>query len=340
MGYVGLAMSLGILVAPMLGGIVFDHGGYNAVFSMAYVLVGIDIILRLLLVEKKVAARWDPEAADEGRVQPINAAHTRQESPDLAGPSEEVKVPTKVETDPEKGISVTPNPITTEPAQRRLRNRLPPILSLLYSRRLLAALFASLTQAALMTGFDSVLPIHAATVFNWTSTGAALLFLPLAIPTFLSPLFGWLSDRFGVARLLVIMGFLGACPPLVCLRFVDENTMKDKVLLCALLALTGFTLSFTFPPIMAEISGVVEAKEKKMLANGEKGYGKGGAYAQAYALFNMAFAGGCLVGPLLAGFVVEAKGWATMAWALGLLSAFTALPAGLWMGGWVFGKSK
>lgn len=73
MGYVGLGMSLGILIAPMLGGIVFDHAGYNAVFAMAYVLVGVDIILRLLLVEKKVAARWNPDDAGRIRVAPGDA---------------------------------------------------------------------------------------------------------------------------------------------------------------------------------------------------------------------------------------------------------------------------
>ena len=342
MGYVGLGMSLGILLAPMLGGIIFDRAGYNAVFILAYVLVGVDIVLRLLLVEKKVAARWEPAVASRERAtEEVNQDKTNVVEPAAdarQNGDKTVAESSKVASDPEKGIFVTPVPLPT-PTRRRLRTRLPPILSLCYSQRLLAALFASLTQAALMTSFDSVLTIHAANVFHWTSTGAALLFLPVVIPTFLSPLFGWLSDRFKISRILVSIGFLLACPPFVCLRFIDENMIKDKVLLCDLLALVGLTLSLTFPPIMAEISGVVEAKEKKMLANGERGYGKGGAYAQAYALFNMAFAGGCLVGPLLAGFVVDARGWATMALVMGLLSAFTALPMYLWMGGWVFRKT-
>ena len=116
--------------------------------------------------------------------------------------------------------------------------------------------------------------------------------------------------------------------------------MRDKVLLCALLGLIGLSLTFTFPPFMAEISGVVEDKEKKMIASGLRGYGPGGAYGQAYGLFNMAFAAGCVLGPLLAGFVVEERGWATMAWILGLLSAFTAVPTLLWLGGFVFAKKQ
>jgi MFS family permease len=182
-----------------------------------------------------------------------------------------------------------------------------------------------------------VLTIHAASTFNWSSTGAALLFLPLVIPSFLAPLWGHLCDKYG-GRYFVVAGFLGACPPLVCLRFVDENTISDKVLLCALLAVTDLFLAITLAPVMAEISAVAEAKEKKMLANGRTGFGPGGAFAQAYALFNMAFAGGCLAGPLLAGFIVQDRSWETMAWVLGLLSAVTAVPAFLWIGGWVLEK--
>ncbi|CAO2658160.1 Nn.00g074200.m01.CDS01 [Neocucurbitaria sp. VM-36] len=328
-GWLSLGMSLGILVSPLLGGVVYDHAGYSAVFGMAYGLIGLDIVLRLLLVEKKVAARWDPNAV--GRV-PVTAREEFNEVVTHSRPSDPEKVVPAAE-DQQQSVSLASSPQLL-PGQRR-RDRLPPVLSLLYSRRLLAALFCSLIQAALITSFDSVLTIHAARIFHWTSTGAALLFLPIVIPGFLAPLFGWISDKYG-GRYMVAIGFLCACPPLVALRFVDENTIQDKVLLCALLAVTGLFISLTFPPIMAEISSVVEAKEKSMLAGGHPGFGPGGAYAQAYALFNVAFAAGCMVGPLAAGFIVQGEGWATMSWVLGLLSGTTSLPAVLWLGGWVF----
>lgn len=358
MGYVGIGMSVGILIAPMLGGVVYDRAGYDAVFAMAYGLVGIDIVLRLLLVEKKVAARWDPEAVGRQRLTTEETPHAQSDIGATtgadAGSSEkndakEVSSSTATASDPEKAITAAPEVLSSMPGQEgiprtdaavrreRRRDRLPPIISLLYSRRLLAALFAAIIQAAVMTSFDSVLTLHAAKTFNWSSTGAALLFLPIVIPSVTGPLVGWLSDRYG-GRYLATAGFLFTCPPLVCLRFIQSNTIHDKALLCALLALIGLFLTLTFPPIMAEISAVVEAKEKKMLANGEKGYGNGGAYAQAYALFNMAFAAGCMIGPLLAGFIVQEKGWATMSWVLGLLSAVTTVPTFLWMGGFLFGK--
>ena len=68
-------------------------------------------------------------------------------------------------------------------------------------------------------------------------------------------------------------------------------------------------------------------------------YGVNGAYAQAYALFNCAYAGGTLVGPLWSGLLVDRAGWSTMTWTLGLLSIVTAVPAALWTGGFIRKKS-
>lgn len=334
-GWLSLGLSLGLLLSPLLGGVVYDHAGYGAVFAMAYALIGLDIVLRLLLVEKKVAARWDPDAMGRVAVAAINESDNTLK-PDTGSTHGDGTHDTE-KGQPMTGCQSYPEP--TSPPRRRYRDLLPPVLSLLYSRRLLASLFCAFVQAALTTAFDSVLPIHAANVFNWTATGAALLFLPIVIPSFVAPLFGWLSDRFG-GRYFVMAGFLAAVPPLVCLRFVDNNSIDDKVLLCVLLAIVGLSFALTFPPILAEISGVVEAKEKSMLAKGHPGFGKGGAYAQAYALFNVAFAAGCMVGPLLAGFIVEARGWGTMAWVLGLFSGVSAVPAFLWLGGWFFSKVR
>ncbi|KAF1831192.1 MFS general substrate transporter [Decorospora gaudefroyi] len=332
-GWLTMGMSIGMLIAPLLGGVVYDKAGYNAVFGMSYAFIGLDIILRLLLVEKKVAARWDIGVVGRLPVT-VKACADETMTPDVALRStSEKRVPLAAS---EQRTGCAEAQLDGPPSQRR-RDRLPPVLSLLLSRRLLSSLFCALIQALLLTAFDSVLTIHAANTFGWTSTGAALLFLPIIIPSFFSPLWGWLSDKYG-GRYFVVVGFLCACPPLVCLRFVDENTIRDKVLLCALLAVTGLFIGMTFAAVMAEISAVIEAKERTMLANGHAGFGDGGAFAQAYALYNVAFAGGCMAGPLLAGFVAEDRGWATMALVLGVLSAVTALPAFLWLGGWVLKK--
>lgn len=90
------------------------------------------------------------------------------------------------------------------------------------------------------------------------------------------------------------------------------------------------------PPIMVEITYVVEQKEKKNPGL----FGTKGAYAQAYGLFNFAWAMGCLIGPIWAGYVKESAGWGTMSWSLALLALVTSVPAGIWTGGSIFTKGK
>ena len=151
MGYVSLGMSLGALTAPLLGGVVFDNAGYDAVFGMAYGLIVLDIILRLLLVEKRVAARWS--SVVEVQVK------TTTNSPETGAVLTSLGLNTvdiKKDLSNMSGQSKTSDPPTTTLLRERRRDRLPPVLALLYSRRLLAALFCALIQAALLTSFDSV----------------------------------------------------------------------------------------------------------------------------------------------------------------------------------------
>ncbi|KKY25949.1 putative mfs transporter [Diplodia seriata] len=198
-----------------------------------------------------------------------------------------------------------PTTTTTTPQHppshpRRLRDRLPPTLSLLLSARLASSLWSTLVVSILMSSLDAVLPLYVRARFNWSSTGAGLIFLPVVIPSFLAPAFGALADRGLCApRYLAAGGALVACPCWVCLRFVDTTgeALRAKVVLCVLLAVLGAALAAIMPCVMAEITHVVRAKEAKRPG----AFGKTGAYAQAYGLFNMAWAGGALIGPIWAG---------------------------------------
>lgn len=208
--------------------------------------------------------------------------------------------------------------------------KIPPVLSLFASRRFVAALWGAFIQASLVTSFDAVLPLFVHGTFGWSSTGAGLIFLPVVIPGFIAPLSGWASDRYG-PRWFTSGGFLACIPLFVCLRFVGHNTLNQKVLLCALLALIGLMLAILMPPLMAEITYIIEAKEKRNPGC----YGPSGAYAQAYGLFVFAFAAGGVVGPIWSGFIRDKSGWDTMAWTLGVLSLMGAVPTAIFTGGFI-----
>lgn len=61
-GYLGSAIASGFLLGPFLGGVVYNSGGYNAVFWFAYPILVLDMVMRLFLIEKKVAAQWSGES--------------------------------------------------------------------------------------------------------------------------------------------------------------------------------------------------------------------------------------------------------------------------------------
>ncbi|KAI3394131.1 hypothetical protein diail_3184 [Diaporthe ilicicola] len=78
LGTTGIAMGLGLLLAPLLGGIVFSRAGYYAVFGMCFGLLTVDIMLRLVMIEKQVAAKWTkedshPEAPQQQKPEGINS---------------------------------------------------------------------------------------------------------------------------------------------------------------------------------------------------------------------------------------------------------------------------
>jgi MFS family permease len=339
MGYVSISMSLGILIAPVLGGVVciyplivglilldikvFSQAGYFAVYYMAFGLIVVDIILRLALIEKKVARQWIEPSQEIANSPDVVEAN---EVLDEASPERDFGDPAKNEKS-EEPIQEIEEPHTNI-------SKYPPVFTLLASRRLLAALWGCMIQGAEATALDSVLPLFVQRVFGWDSTGAGLIFLAIIVPTFLAPVTGVISDRYG-PRWLTVIGFIIALPFWVCLRFVTQNTIQHKVLLSALLVLIGASLTCILSPLMAEITYVVDAKEKKNPGT----FGKTGAYAQAYGLFVMSYAAGTLVGPLWGGLVNSTAGWGTMTWTLGLLSASGAVPALIWTGGLITRKN-
>lgn len=132
---------------------------------------------------------------------------------------------------------------------------------------------------------------------------------------------GSLGDRLGT-RAVVTTGFLLLAPTLICLRFVGNNTMEDKVILFGLLALCGLFANGVSPCLMVEMQRVVDELE----ITDPENFRQSSATAQTFSLQQMAQFTGMTLGPMIGGFVDHRYGWKTMTLCLGLLSAVTALP--------------
>ncbi|KAK6863993.1 MFS transporter-like protein [Apiospora arundinis] len=331
MGYVGIAMSVGLIIAPVVGGAVYSAAGYYAVYYIAFGVVALDILLRLFMIEKKVARQWIKDekptstAESNGDVekQMKTAGNTAAESPStqVGGAA---STGTKENTGEPEPASQS-QPVQATPQYKR--SKLRPILVLIKSPRLLAALYGLFAQAGIMMGFDAVLALFVNETFGWTSTAAGIMFLALFLPGFVAPGVGWLADRYG-AKWPSVGGFVTCVPLLVCLRFVTENTVAHKVLLCVLLAILGCALVFSNTPLMAEITYVIDEKEAEYPGI----FGEKGVYGIGYGLFTMAFALGGTIGPLFAGYLNAGPGWGTMTWASAVWSASGAVVVFFWLG--------
>lgn len=323
MGYVALSYTLAALIAPLLGGVVYQQAGYYAVFGMAFGMIGLDIILRLLLIEKKVARKW------LGDLQPENLLPGMRHSNELAKGGQT-----------ELAQSVTASERPAGPRRQSafdgpIAKKLPPMLILLKSKRMQATFWASTVTALTLTAFDVTLPLFVEQTFGWTSTGAGLIFLALLAPSLVQPLFGWLVDKHG-PRWMAGAGLLIMVAPYVCLRFVTHDSLEQKVLLCVLLCIIGFGCCLTLAAVMTEFTVICVEKEQRIPGS----MGKGGAYAQSYSLFNVTWGLGSLVGAYWAGGIKQSAGWATMGWSLAILSGIISIPTFLYVGGSLFNQRK
>ena len=296
-GWVGLGVNLGALVGPTLGGIVFAQAGYYAVFGMTFGLLGVDILLRGAMIERKVALQILGKENQEGE----------ETIPEVAEEADPLIKDSTSDNEQSRQKSSKPHPF--------------PLLLFLQIPRFLSALWGTMVIATMITVFDSVLPLYVHETFGWESLGAGLMFLSTCSTSLLEPFFGHLADKYGT-RWLGIASFVCAISPYFLLRLVDHDSLNQKALLVVLLSVIGMCWSVGMTPLTTEVSKIVG--ELETMTPGI--FGNRGAMAQAFGLTNIAFAMGSLVGPIWGGFMKESVGWGNMTMSIGLLSAITFIP--------------
>lgn len=149
LGYVTIAMNAGILFGPLLGGVVYDKAGYYAVYKMAFALIGLDIVLRFVLIEKKTARKY-MDITEGSSYDPLLPSPTSDEDGERRSSNSSGTL-----------ISEGSEPSNTRSHETSIwQRRLPPFLWLLSSPRLLVALLTTMVWGILLTSFDAVSLTH------------------------------------------------------------------------------------------------------------------------------------------------------------------------------------
>ncbi|KAF9302292.1 hypothetical protein BGZ74_005558 [Mortierella antarctica] len=280
MGKALIGYTLGLVMGPPLGGMLYEHGGYQAPFIFIGIVTLIDFGCRALIIEE--------------REEIVKALRLQGKQSEAIEEKAEVVAARKKE---------------------RMEERTS-FWKLLKNRRLVGCVIVTACNAFVFSGAEPTVPLHLAKTFDLTSERIGLVFMAFSLPTLTAPISGALSDKLG-AKVVCFVSLL-LCGAGVVATGIFQNSLTMIILLFTIVGITGTAI---LTPILGELSAVVRTT------------GSGDGFARAYAMFNMAFSIGILVGPVICGIVYERHGFRAITCVMaGTL--FIATPVVLlWIGG-------
>ena len=216
-----------------LGGIVYEHAGFYSVFIMGLCVVLVNLVLILLMIDRKTAANY------VGQNDPTNYSPLRNgKSTKSAIANGKRRLPTVEDGDP-----TTTTPLLSQCRETCSVVEKDPswwtiVGGFLGNQRISAALYGCLINTVLVSAMDAVLPIFIKQTFHWFSGATGAMFLNLTIPSLIGPAIGMISEKYG-ARLISGVGFTLAAVAVAGLALVQHDDTSSKVMACVLLSFVG-----------------------------------------------------------------------------------------------------
>ena len=303
MGFSSMAMSMGLLLGPVLGGILYEYCGYFETFLPALVLLGVETALRGLIIEKGRYSTENDPLEDGGETASGEVSDMAEnEQDDGARPLQGRSSQTP------EAQCLLPKSVTPLPTSSQRHG----YLVLLRHPRFLTTLTVIFALSSTVCGFDAVLVPYISSAFNLGPVNAAALFLALAIPMLFAPLTGCLTDRYG-PKIIASSGLAIWTPAVAALSLVGPGSTKPMLKLGGLFFVIGIAQALTMIPLRVDAAAVVGDIEKDQPG----AFGTREAYAMAFGFVNGMEAAGGMAGPLVAGFLRIQIGWVRMAWVAG-----------------------
>ncbi|CAG8460616.1 11940_t:CDS:2 [Funneliformis mosseae] len=251
MGTVLSANTLGAIIGPLVGGVLFQYWGYGAPFIFCASLAFCGFLTILMIVEP---LDLKSSGLDITANQPVDENSIIDE--DLNNMNQEFST------------------------------KSPSILNFILDWNIITICFSIIVVGSVLAGIEPILPIYLRGKFDADASQIGLIFIAIAIPTFLSPAVGYVSFYLGQRKTCGIgIILLGVATPLISLP-------NNLWMVWLPLLFFGAAFSIATTPSLPLLGHYVAQKG-------------GGAYGQVYALWNMAYSIGMFVGPVISGLLVE-----------------------------------
>lgn len=319
-------MTVGGLISPVLGGILYRETGYTGVFGISVAIVLIDFIMRLLVIERKVAMQYEQQETSTAKLPYGPGSISRETAPfPFNDTNENTPLLGRQRPKPDPRYRLSAKHLS----KKSFLARHVPILVLLPNPRLLTSLLVGFVQALLFGTFDSTIPVAAKENYGFNSLRVGLLFLSLgSFDLFMGPLAGWAVDRFS-PRVVAVVGYAWLTPVLSLFQLLAVPGGGHEIAVyCVLLSLCGIGIAIVNAPSLVEAGLVVDRFHE---ANPEL-FGARGPHAQLYGLNSMIWNLGLAVGPLVAGWLKTWLGYGNMMAVMAALCGVTAVLSFFFMG--------
>ncbi|BGO97902.1 hypothetical protein RTBOTA2_001392 [Rhodotorula toruloides] len=277
LGIVMSGLSVGEAIGPPIGGALYRHLGWRAPFVFLLILLVVDIVLRLLIVEKKTALMWIKRGVT------IRGFSAPDYPPPNSVSKEEAVVPlapsstvTSSEAT-EVAATVLPKP------EADGANLWETMWRLVHNPRAAVALSMAFLYGADFGLLEAGMVLYVKEHYGLDEQGAGLIFLAVVIPSFIiAPLAGWLTDLYGSKWPATVgMVIVTAAYALLIIR-------GPLALFIFFLVLIGVGLAAVSTPTTHDLNVAATATP-------------GATSAQIFAAFNLAFSLGSFVGPIIGG---------------------------------------
>ncbi|KAH7099560.1 MFS general substrate transporter [Auriculariales sp. MPI-PUGE-AT-0066] len=220
LGYSMAGFSLGLIIATPIGGVLYGQLGFRAPFIFGIGAACIDVLGRLLVIEK----------VDADKIRALLAKS--------------------------KATEIALEPAATDPTSETITTHLPPWqiwMRLGVSRRPVIVGLVTFLLGTFLSALEPTLPLRAQDVWHLDPTKIGLIFLAATAPSLLSaPLAGWLSDRYS-PDVVTMGGMLLAIPWMYPLALPDH-----LALFIVSLAVASFFDFASFAPITAEFASLTK----------------------------------------------------------------------------------